>query len=207
VTRERCATMDRTIRSAEPGDAHAVQAIYAPFVSDSATSFETVVPDVAEIRRRIEAQRDRYPWLVFEMDGTIVGYAYASAHRARQAYQWSVDVSVYVDPRFHRRGIGRALYLALFDLLRRQRFVNAYAGITLPNPSSVGLHQAVGFEPIGVYRQVGYKFDRWHDVMWLHLRLCRDADVPADPVPIAELWKDPPVLALLREHAQHGSAG
>jgi phosphinothricin acetyltransferase len=184
-----------------------VQAIYAPFVSDSAASFETVAPDEAEIRRRIEAQRDRYPWLVFEADGAVVGYAYASAHRVRQAYQWSVDVSVYVDERFHRRGVGRALYLALFDLLRRQRFVNAYAGITLPNPASVGLHRSLGFEPIGVYRQVGFKFDRWHDVMWLHLRLRDDASTPAEPLPIAQLWAEPPVVALLRDRARHASVG
>ena len=198
--------MDRNIRRAEFTDAPAVQAMYAPFVSDSATSFETVVPDVAEIRHRIDAQRDRYPWLVFEADGTVVGYAYASAHRTRQAYQWSVDVSVYVDQRFHRRGIGRALYLALFDLLRRQRFVNAYAGITLPNPSSVGLHQSLGFEPVGVYRQVGFKCGRWHDVMWTHLRLCEGTAVPAEPLPIAQLWGEP-VTALLRDHASQASLG
>ena len=185
----------------EPADAAAVQAIYAPFVSDSATSFETVVPDEAEIRRRIEAQRERYPWLVFEADRIVAGYAYASAHRTRQAYQWSVDVSVYVNPRFHRRGIGRALYLALFDLLRRQRFVNAYAGITLPNPSSVGLHQSLGFEPIGVYRQVGFKFDRWHDVMWLHLRLLDHAAKPDELLPVGHLLGEPPVVAMLRQHA------
>ena len=189
----------------EPADAPAVQAIYAPFVSDSAISFETVVPDVAEMRRRIDSHRGRYPWLVFEAHGVVVGYAYATAHRTRQAYQWSVDVSVYVDPRFHRRGIGRALYLALFDLLRRQRFVNAYAGITLPNPSSVGLHRSVGFEPIGVYRQVGFKFDRWHDVTWLHLRLLDDPARPAELLPTDDLWNDPPVIAMLREHALHAS--
>ena len=163
--------MNTWIRSVDLTDAQAVQAIYAPFVLDSAISFETVVPDVIEIRRRIEAQRERYPWLVLEADRAVVGYAYASAHRTRQAYQWSVDVSVYVDRAVHRRGIGRALYVALFDFLRRQRFVNAYAGITLPNPSSVGLHESLGFEPVGVYRRVGFKFDRWHDVVWLHLRL------------------------------------
>ena len=186
----------------EPADAQAVQAIYAPFVSDNATSFETVVPDLAEIRRRIEAQHERYPWLVFEANRRVVGYAYASAHRSRQAYQWSVDVSVYVDRGFYRRGVGRALYLALFDLLRRQRFVNAYAGITLPNPSSVGLHESLGFEPIGVYRRVGFKFDRWHDVAWLHLRLREDPEPPADPSPAASLWHEPGVVAMLDERAQ-----
>lgn len=186
----------------DPADAAAVQAIYAPFVSDSATSFETVVPDVVETRRRIEAQRERYPWLVFEADRMVVAYAYASAHRTRQAYQWSVDVSVYVDRGFHRRGMGRALYLALFDLLRRQRFVNAYAGITLPNPSNVGLHASLGFEPIGVYRRVGFKFDRWHDVAWPHLRLGEDSGPPADPLSTQHLWHDPTVTAILRDRAQ-----
>jgi L-amino acid N-acyltransferase YncA len=171
----------------EPADAQAVQAIYAPFVSDNATSFETVVPDLAEIRRRIEAQHERYPWLVFEANRGVVGYAYAS---------------VYVERGFYRRGVGRALYLALFDLLRRQRFVNAYAGITLPNPSSVGLHESLGFEPIGVYRRVGFKFDRWHDVAWLHLRLREDPGPPADPSPAASLWHEPGVLAMLDERAQ-----
>ena len=181
----------------EPADAHAVQEIYAPFILDNATSFETVVPDLAEIRRRIEAQRERYPWLVFEASRAVVGYAYASAHRARQAYQWSVDVSVYVDRRFHRRRVGRSLYLALFDLLRRQRFVNAYAGITLPNPSSVGLHESLGFEPIGVYRRVGFKFDQWHDVAWLHLRLSEDPGPPSEPLLPADVWREPNVPAML----------
>src|SRR5580704_15059052 len=98
--------MDTRIRSVDPVDAPAVQAIYAPFVSDSATSFETVVPDVAEVRRRIESQRARYPWLVLEADGAVVGYAYASAHQSREAYQWSVNLAVYVDGGFHRRGVG-----------------------------------------------------------------------------------------------------
>jgi phosphinothricin acetyltransferase len=163
--------MDTSIRSVDPGDARAIQAIYAPFVSDSATSFETIVPDVEEIRRRIDEQRARYPWIVFESNGTIAAYAYASAHRTRQAYRWSVDVSVYVERTFHRRGIGRALYQTLFDLLRRQRFVNAYAGITLPNPASVALHLSFGFREVGVYDEVGYKLGRYWSVQWFEKRL------------------------------------
>lgn len=193
--------MNSNIRSVRLADAAAVQAIYAPFVLESATSFETVVPDIAEIERRIDAQRERYPWLVFEAAGRVAGYAYASAHRTRQAYQWSVDVSVYVDRPFHRRGIGRALYLALFDLLRRQRFVNAYAGITLPNESSVGLHESLGFGWVGVYRQVGFKFDRWHDVGWLHLRLAEGAGAPLEPLATEHLWREPDVAAVLRARA------
>ena len=166
-------------------DAPAVRGIYAPFVADSATSFETDVPDVAEMERRLTVHADRYPWLVFEQGGTVLGYAYASPHRARKAYQWSVEVSVYVDPRAHRSGVGRALYTALFDVLRRQHYVNAYAGITLPNPKSVGLHQSMGFAPVGVYRQIGFKFDRWHDVQWLQLRLREDQAAPSDPIPVS----------------------
>jgi L-amino acid N-acyltransferase YncA len=194
--------MGTSIRSVEPADVHALQAIYAPSVSDNATSFETVVPDLVEIRRRIDARRERYPWLVCEADRAVVGYAYASAHQARQAYQWSVDVSVYVDRGCHRRGVGRALYLALFDLLRRQRFVNAYAGITLPNAASVGLHESLGFEPVGVYKRVGFKFDRWHDVAWLHLRLGENPAPPADPLLAEDLWHEPGVIAMLDERAR-----
>ena len=190
------------IRRVEGTDAAALQAIYAPLVSQTAISFETVAPDVAEIRRRIEAHGARYPWLVFEVDRDVVGCAYASAHRSRDAYRWSVDVSVYVDSAFHRRGVGRALYRSLFDLLRRQRFVNAYAGIALPNASSVGLHQSLGFEPIGIYRRVGFKFDRWHDVMWLHLQLREPVIPPGDLLTTEHLWNDPAISELVAEHAQ-----
>jgi phosphinothricin acetyltransferase len=177
--------MEQRIRLVAAADAAAVRGIYAPFVADSATSFETDVPDAAEMERRVTAHADRYPWLVFERGNTVLGYAYASPHRARKAYQWSVEVSVYVDPRAHRSGVGRALYTALFDVLRRQHYVNAYAGITLPNPKSVGLHQSLGFLPVGVYQRIGFKFDRWHDVQWLQLRLRDDPGPPSDPRPVA----------------------
>ena len=188
--------MENRIRRVDVSDAQAVRAIYGPFITDSATSFEAAVPDLTEMARRIQVQIDQYPWLVFERDGTILGYAYASAHRTRKAYQWCVEVSVYVHPEAHRCGVGRALYTALLDLLRRQRYVNAYAGITLPNPSSVGLHESFGFVPIGVFRQIGFKFDQWHDVIWLHLRLTQDPQPVSDPVPVANLWQDESVTAL-----------
>ena len=186
----------------EAGDARAIRDIYAPFVSDSATSFELAAPDLAEVERRIEAQRNRYPWLVFESGPGILGYAYASTHRDRPAYQWSVEVSVYVDPRAHRRGVGRALYSALFDLLRRQGYVNAYAGITLPNPSSVRLHESLGFVDVGVFRGIGFKFDRWHDVAWLHLPLVEAPRSVPEPRPAAGLWQDPDVAAMLEACAR-----
>jgi L-amino acid N-acyltransferase YncA len=190
------------IRRAEPADADRVQAIYAPIVSKTAISFETTPPDVPEIGRRIEAQAGRYPWLLLESGPSLLGYAYASSHRTREAYQWCVDVSVYVDPRYHRRGVGRALYAALLDLLRRQGFVNAYAGIALPNPSSVALHESFGFEEVGTYRRVGFKLGRWHDVLWLHLRLLEAPDPERAPLPTEHLWNDRGVAELLGEHAR-----
>ena len=123
------------------------------------------------------------PWLVWEEDGRVLGYAYASGHRARAAYQWCVEVSVYVHPDARRGGIARRLYTELFERLREQGFYNAYAGITLPNPASVGFHEAMGFRPIGVYPKIGYKFGRWHDVGWWSLRLRDDDEEPAPPKP------------------------
>jgi L-amino acid N-acyltransferase YncA len=194
--------MEKRIRRANAADAEAIRAIYAPFITDSATSFEAEVPDVAEMASRIQAYASTHPWLVFERDGETVGYAYASPHRARKAYQWSAEVSVYIDARAHRVGIGRALYTALFELLRKQRYVNAFAGITLPNASSVGLHESMGFVPVGVFKQIGFKFDQWHDVGWLHLRLRDDPRPASDPLPTGGLWQDETVTALLAKCAR-----
>src|SRR5688500_12472648 len=193
--------MEKNIRSIELSDASAVREIYAPFVSDSATSFELVPPDIAAMEQRIRELTVQYPWLVFEADGTVLGYAYASSHRTRWAYQWCVEVSVYVHERARRRGVARALYGALFDVLRRQGYVNAYAGITLPNPSSVGLHESLGFVPIGVYSRVGFKFGRWHDVAWLELRLTGDAEPPNDPLPANRVPLESGMIELRRQLA------
>lgn len=199
--------MEKRIRRANVADAEAIRAIYAPFITDSATSFEAEVPDVAEMASRVQAYAATHPWLVFERDGEVVGYAYASPHRARKAYQWSAEVSVYIDGNAHRAGIGRALYTALFELLRRQRYVNAFAGITLPNASSVGLHESMGFVPVGVFKQIGFKFDQWHDVGWLHLRLRDDPRPSSDPLPTAGLWQDETVAALFAECARSTRVG
>jgi phosphinothricin acetyltransferase len=121
------------------------------------------------------------PWLVSERDGALVGYAYGSVHRTRAAYRWSVDVSVYVDRSVHRAGIGRALYAELLETLTRLGYYNAFAGITLPNAASVGLHEAMGFRPVGIYRNVGHKFGRWHDVGWWQLPLREPSPDPAEP--------------------------
>jgi len=195
--------MEKIIRSVELADARAIRDIYAPFVSESATSFEVEPPDAAMMARRIEEQREKYPWLVYEVAGEVLGYAYASPHRAaRKAYQWCVETSVYIHEQVRRRGVGRALYASLFELLRRQGYVNAYAGITLPNPGSRRLHESMGFAPIGVYPRIGFKFGNWHDVLWLQLRLQESAEPPADPIPAKELFGQSGVCALLEDYAR-----
>jgi L-amino acid N-acyltransferase YncA len=171
------------IRLATEGDAEQIAAIYAPNVTDTVISFELEPPTAGEMRRRIEGTLQRYPWLVCERQGRVLGYAYAGAHGSRAAYEWSVDVSVYVHEDTRRAGVGRALYASLFAALDLQGFYNAYAGATLPNPASVGLHESVGFRPVGVYRGVGYKMGGWHDVVWWHLSIrerVADPDPPAD---------------------------
>ena len=194
--------MPDRIRSVEASDANEILEIYAPFVTDSATSFELVPPDVVEMERRIEAGRDRYPWLVFERDRHLLGYAYASAHRTRAAYQWSVEVSVYVHPSTHRCGVGRALYSALFDFLRRQAYVNAYAGITLPNAASLKLHESFGFVPVGVFQRIGFKFERWHDVAWLQLRLRDDPRPLPHPRSVTAVFQEPGTTTMLETCAR-----
>lgn len=171
------------IRLARPDDARGVHAIYAPIVRDTVISFELDVPGAEEMSARIAKTLATHPWLVWEEAGRVAGYAYASRHRDRLAYQWSVDVSCYVHGDFRRRGIGGRLYRALFRILRAQGFFNAYGGITLPNAASVALHESVGFAPLGVFRGVGFKLGAWHDVGWWHCRLAEL--VPNPPAPRA----------------------
>ncbi len=170
-----------SIRLATERDAGPVAAVYAPNVTGTVISFESEPPDANEMRRRIGATLERYPWLVCKRQGRVLGYAYAGAHGSRAAYQWSVDVSVYVHGEAHRTGVGRALYTSLFAVLDLQGFYNAFAGATLPNPASVGLHEAMGFRPVGVYRGTGYKMGAWHDVGWWHLALRERIPDPAPP--------------------------
>jgi phosphinothricin acetyltransferase len=182
------------IRLAGRDDANEIAAIYRPFVESTIISFETVAPEPHEMADRIAATLTRYPWLVCESDGEIAGYAYATKHRERKAYQWSVDTSAYVHPRHWRRGIGGGLYRSLFAVLSAQGFVNAYAGIALPNPASVGLHESAGFQPVGIYRSVGYKLGAWHDVGWWERALQNHETAPREPLSLAVLqsrndWK------------------
>ena len=159
------------IRRASAGDADGVFAIYRPIVEETAISFETVAPSPAELTRRISAANAHHVWLVAESEGAVAGYAYATGHRARHAYRYSVETSVYVHPSHHGRGVGSALYRRLIAELETLGFFHAYAGITLPNDASMALHGRAGFRRIGTFPCVGFKFGRWHDVSWWHRRI------------------------------------
>ena len=179
--------MTASIRLATEHDAASIQSIYAPYVSETVISFELEPPSVEEMLRRMREAYNRYPWLVCEYHKEVIGYVYAGSHSARAAYDWSVNVTVYIYPHYHRAGVGRALYTSLFQILRLQGFYNAYAGVTLPNAGSVGLHEAMGFEPIGVYRNAGYKMGAWHDVGWWQLQLQNLPTMPTAPINIEEV--------------------
>jgi phosphinothricin acetyltransferase len=177
-------TVDATLRHADPArDAAACAAIYAPYVESSATSFEDVAPTAEEFAERIERTSRSHPWIVLEDDGRVVGFAYATQHRARAAYRWAADVAIYVDPAGQRRGAGRRLYEALLELMRRQGLRIAVAGITTPNDASIALHRAVGFEPVGTYPAIGWKAGAWRDVSWWQLQLAPAAQDGAAPPP------------------------
>ena len=170
------------VRAAVPADAPAVAAIYAPVVTDTAISFEEQPPTPDEIGRRMLA-RPRLPWLVADDGGRVAGYAYASAHRARPAYRWSADCSVYLDPAYRGQGLGRRLYQQLITEVRDLGYRTLFAGIALPNPASVGLHEALGFTPAGVFRDVGWKLGAWRDVGWWQrsLDITGSGADPAEP--------------------------
>lgn len=171
------------IRHADPArDAAACATIYRPYVHASAVSFEEEPPTASEMAARIEQSSRTHPWLIAERGGQLVGFAYGSQHRARAAYRWACDVTVYVAPAHHRGGIGRRLYEPLLELLRRQRFQIACAGIALPNDASVGLHEALGFQLVGIYQGIGYKAGAWRDVGWWQLRLLPAQDAPPEPL-------------------------
>lgn len=170
------------VRIATVADAHAIAAIYEPYVRETAISFEEVPPTPREMARRLTSTLESYPYLVFDDGQSVLGYAYASAHRAKPAYRWSVETTVYVARNVHRRGIGRALYAELLDLLTRQGFHVAFAGIVPPNAKSVGLHESMGFVYLGTFAEIGYKHGKFHDLGWWRRILA--SGVPGrDPIP------------------------
>ena len=173
--------MSIEIRQARLQDAPAIQTIYAPIVTGTAISFEEVPPTVEEMQHRIATTLQTYPYLVAVRDGHVVGYAYASQHRARAAYRWAVDVTVYIVENERRTGTGQRLYAKLLPILARQGFNAAYAGIALPNAGSVGLHERLGFSHIGTFPQVGFKLGQWHDVGYWRLGLGSPGSSPSEP--------------------------
>jgi L-amino acid N-acyltransferase YncA len=185
------------IRFATPDDAAGILAIYAPFCDSTFVSFEIAAPTEAQMRERIQLIQPDYPWLVCEIDSQVAGYAYASRHRERAAYRWSVDVAVYVAEQNRGRNVGRALYTTLFEILRRQGYFKAYAGISLPNSASVGLHEAMGFRQVAVFRGEGFKLGAWRDVGWWELDLQPRVDEPAEPRPMRLVCNEPGIAAVL----------
>jgi L-amino acid N-acyltransferase YncA len=179
-------SMALNIRTAAATDADAIQRIYAPIVLNTAISFEETPPSITEIAHRITKTLQTYPYLVAEEQGEIKGYAYASQHRARPAYRWAVDVTVYIAESVRRQGVGRELYGTLLSILEKQGFHSAYAGIAQPNEGSVGLHESLGFTQIGMYPEVGFKLGKWHDVGYWRLGL-NQATPPLEPIIFPEL--------------------
>jgi phosphinothricin acetyltransferase len=169
------------VRDAEERDAAACAAIYAPYVTETAITFESEPPSAAEMAARIAAAQRVHAWLVLEDDGNVVGYAYGSLWKPRAAYRWTCEVSAYLEPGRRRTGGGRILYEALLERLSARGFRIAVAGMTLPNEASVGFHRAMGFEPVGTYRRIGFKHGAWHDVAWTQRTLAAGDDPPAEP--------------------------
>jgi L-amino acid N-acyltransferase YncA len=161
------------IRLAAADDVPDIHAIYAPIVTATAISFEEIPPSTQEIAARIEHTLQSFPYLVAETNGQVIGFAYAGQHRARAAYRWSAEVTVYGAERARGHGVGRALYSALLPKLSEAGFHAAFAGVALPNPASIALHKSMGFEFVGTFREIGYKFGQWHDVAWWQRLLAR----------------------------------
>ena len=194
-----------TLRPAERAGAKQIALIYAPIVSATFISFETDPPSSEVMAERIETSQQRYPWLVATAGEAILGYAYASEHRQRAAYRWSVDVTAYVAENARRQGVGRRLYDTLIAVLTAQGFRSAFAGITLPNDASVGLHEAVGFVPLGIYKDVGFKLGAWRDVGWWSCPLNPlGAIPPPEPIAFPVMRSTPIFTRILEELASPG---
>ncbi|WP_262396380.1 GNAT family N-acetyltransferase [Zongyangia hominis] len=186
-----------TYRLAREADAGRLAEIYAPYVRQTAITFEYEAPDVDEFARRIKTIGVKYPYLVCETEGEIAGYAYASAYRDRTAFQWSAELSVYLDPRFHRKGIATGLYRRLLALMEMLGYYTVYGVITLPNEGSLKLHENFGFSNAGVWHNCGYKLGHWRDVICLERHLRPFGTDPRTPLRMEELSPDK-VSALLQ---------
>ena len=182
--------MNPQIRLAQTHDADGIIDIYGPIIENTTTSFELEVPSHQEVVRRIQTALAHFPWLVMTSDQSIMGYAYAGAHRSRRAYRWSTELSVYVHPNYYRQQVGSQLYGSLMAILKLQGYRNFLAGVTLPNDRSIQFHRNIGFEPIGTYHKVGYKFGSWHDVTWMELAVA-GTDPPSEPLNLQAATQSP----------------
>ena len=180
----------KQIRVAGKEDAAGILDIYAPYILNSSLTFETEIPALIDFEERILSYLRNWPWLVCEIDGLIAGYAYGTRYRERTAYQWCVEVSVYIHDNYKRAGVAKALYAALIDILKKQGYRNAYAVINLPNENSVSFHESCGFTYFATYEKVGYKLGKWKNVGWWQLQLNDYSEEPAAPVPFLELEKN-----------------
>lgn len=172
------------VRAASLDDARACVAIYSPYVEDTAITFETEIPTTEQMAARIAEAQNTHEWLVLAQDDEVLGYAYAHAFNPRAAYQWSVETSIYIAAGHHRIGGGRQLYARLLHRLTERGYRRAFAGITQPNEASNGFHRLFGFQQAGLYRRVGWKHGRWHDVAWMQLDLPGAAENNGPPTPI-----------------------
>lgn len=179
--------LNKCIRLASEDQCASILEIYEKFITDTVITFECKVPSVEEFSERMANIQKKYPWLVCEFQGNVVGYAYASQFNERSAYDWSVDFSVYIKPEFQGKNLGKALYFALLELLKLQGYFNAYAGVTLPNIKSEGLHKSVGFKEAGVFHNAGFKFGDWYNVKWFELKIQEYSLKPAKPKTIGEI--------------------
>ena len=177
------------IRMAKVADAEGILAVYGPYITQTAITFETEIPDIDDFRKRISSVSSEYPYIVCLVDGCIAGYAYAHRQMERAAYQWNASLSVYVAEDHFGRGIGKALYSALLKILELQRIQNVYAGVTRPNSRSEKLHKSFNFELLGIYHNTGYKNGRWHDVSWFEKRIGNQGTPPLPYIKIGQIDK------------------
>jgi phosphinothricin acetyltransferase len=174
--------MSGTIRVATKDDAAGMLNIYAPFILNSGITQETEVPTVEDFQQRIILNLEERPWLVCEINNQVAGYAYAGKHRDRKGYQWCTEPSVYISEKHFGLGIANGLYTALFNILKLQGYVNAYAVITLPNDRSIAFHKKFGFDYLTTYKKIGYKLGQWHDVGWMQYEVNPHKEDPVDPI-------------------------
>lgn len=177
----------KLMRIVQPSDAASILEIYTPYILNTAVTFETEIPSITSFEERIKHYTEKWPWIVYEVDGTIGGYAYATKHRERLAYQWCVESSVYIRDQFQGEGIASKLYNALFELLRLQGFINVYAGITLPNDRSISFHEKLGFTNFAYYKNVGHKLGEWRTVGWWQKQINNYEKQPLAPVDFREM--------------------